>query len=337
MRFYTWTFVLKRLGLLLLIVWTAVTLNFMIPKITPRNPLREKLLEQASRSGYIEEGFDEMVAAYEKKFGLDQPLWKQYVRYIVDVARFDLGYSISNYPRTVIELVGQALPWTIGLLTTATIIAFLLGTLLGALMAWPKASNFVRYFLPSFLVLGAIPAYLIALILIYFIAFQWKLLPLGGGYSIGTIPNMSLSFALEVLRHSILPALAIVLTSMGGWVIGMRGMMVTVQGEDYMTFGEAKGLKDWRLFYRYAMRNAILPQVTGLALAFSFLVSGSVLVELVFQFPGVGTLLARSINQLDYFMIYGIVLIIVVCIAVAMFIMDMIYPLLDPRITYENQ
>lgn len=337
MRFYTWSFVLKRLGLLLLIVWTAVTLNFMIPKITPRNPLREKLLEQASRSGYIEEGFDEMVAAYEAKFGLDQPIWKQYLNYIADVARLDLGYSIANYPKTVIELVSQALPWTIGLLTTATIIAFLLGTLLGALMAWPKASNFVRYFLPSFLILGAIPAYLIALILIYFIAFQWKLLPLGGGYSIGTIPDLSLSFAFEVFKHSILPALAIVLTSMGGWVIGMRGMMVTVQGEDYMTFGEAKGLKDWRLFYRYAMRNAILPQVTGLALAFSFLVSGSVLVELVFQFPGVGTLLARSINQLDYFMIYGIVLIIVVCIAVAMFIMDMIYPLLDPRITYENQ
>jgi peptide/nickel transport system permease protein len=141
---------------------------------------------------------------------------------------------------------------------------------------------------------------------------------------------------LEILKHSILPGLALVLTSMGGWVIGMRGMMVTVQGEDYMTFGEAKGLKDKRLFYRYAMRNAILPQVTGLALSFSFLVSGSVLVELVFQFPGVGTLLARSISTLDYFMIYGIVLIIVVCIAVAMFIMDMIYPLLDPRISYEG-
>jgi peptide/nickel transport system permease protein len=337
MRLYTWSFILKRLGLLVLIIWTAVTLNFLIPKLTPRNPLREKLLEQASRSGYIEAGFDEMVAAYEQKFGLDQPLWKQYINYIYDVIRLDLGYSIANYPQTVVELVGQALPWTIGLLTTSTIIAFLLGTLLGALMAWPKSSNFVRYILPSFLILGAIPAYLIALILIYFVAFQWKLLPLGRGYSISTIPNLSFSFALEILKHSILPALAIVLTSMGGWVIGMRGMMVTVQGEDYMTFGEAKGLKDWRLFYKYGMRNAILPQVTGLALAFSFLVSGSVLVELIFQYPGVGTLLARAINQLDYFMIYGIVLIIVVCIAVAMFIMDMIYPLLDPRIAYEGQ
>jgi len=307
MSAYSWRFVLRRFGLLVLVVWTAVTLNFLIPKLTPRNPLREKLLEQASRSGYIEEGFDEMVAAYEAKFGLDQPLWKQYIRYIGDIARGDLGYSIANYPKTVVELVGQALPWTLALLTVATIIAFLLGTLLGALMAWPRSSNFVKYILPSFLILGAIPAYLVALILIYFVAFRWKMLPLGGGYSISTIPNLSVSFILEVIEHSILPALAIILTSMGGWVIGMRGMMVTVQGEDYMTFGEAKGLKERRLFYKYGVRNALLPQVTGLALAFSVLVSGSVLVELVFQYPGVGTLLARAINQLDYFMIYGIV------------------------------
>ncbi len=337
MRAYTFSFVLKRFGLFLLTVWTAVTLNFIIPQLTPRNPMREKLLEEASRSGVIEEGFDEMVQAYEAKFGLDQPIWKQYFRYLGDVLQFDLGYSISNYPKTVLELVGQALPWTIGLLATSTLIAFLLGTLMGALMAWPKSSNFVRYILPSYLILGAIPAYLIALILVYFVAFQWKLLPLGGGYRISTLPNWSISFALEIIEHSILPALAMVLTSMGGWVIGMRGMMVTVQGEDYMTFGEAKGLKDWRVFYRYAIRNAILPQVTGLALAFSFLVSGSVLVELVFQYPGVGTLLARAISQLDYFMIYGIVLIITVCIAVAMFVMDLIYPLLDPRINYEKQ
>ncbi|HXF63902.1 MAG TPA: ABC transporter permease [Caldilineaceae bacterium] len=336
MSAYSWRFVLRRFGLLVLVVWTAVTLNFLIPKLTPRNPLREKLLEQASRSGYIEEGFDEMVAAYEAKFGLDQPLWKQYIRYIADVARGDLGYSIANYPQTVVELVGQALPWTLALLTVATIVAFILGTLLGALMAWPRSSNFVKYILPSFLILGAVPAYLVALILIYFVAFRWKMLPLGGGYSISTIPNLSVSFALEVVKHSILPALAIILTSMGGWVIGMRGMMVTVQGEDYMTFGEAKGLKERRLFYKYGVRNALLPQVTGLALAFSVLVSGSVLVELVFQYPGVGTLLARAINQLDYFMIYGIVLIIVVSIAIAMFIMDMIYPLLDPRIAYEK-
>lgn len=336
MSSFNWRYVLRRFALLVLVIWTAITINFLIPKMTPRNPLREKLMEQASRSGYIEEGFDEMVAAYEAKFGLDQPLWKQYINYLGDVVQGDLGYSIANYPKTVLELVSTALPWTLGLLVITTIVSFILGTVLGAMMAWPKSSNFIKYVLPSFLILGAIPAYLVALILIYFISFKWQWLPLAGGYSLGTVPSLSTGYALDVLKHSLLPAFAIVLTSLGGWVIGMRGMMVTVQGEDYMTFGEAKGLKDRRLFTRYGMRNAILPQVTGLALAFSTLVSGSVLVELVFQYPGVGTLLARAINQLDYWMIYGINLIITVSIAIAMFIMDMIYPLLDPRISYDK-
>lgn len=331
---YSWKFVLRRVGLLFLIIWSAATLNFFIPKITPRNPLREKLLQEATRSGYIPPGFEEMVQAYEARFGLDQPLWRQYINYMGDLLQGDLGFSIANYPKTVLELIGEGLPWTIGLLTVTTIIAFLIGTLIGALMSWSDSPIF-RYILPSMLVFANVPAYVVGLVLIYFIAFKWAWLPLGGGYGIGTIPDLSWSFALEVLKHSILPAIAIILTSMGGWLIGMRGMMVTVEGEDYMNFGEAKGLKGGRLFYKYAMRNAILPQLTGLALAFSFLVSGSVLVELVFGYPGLGTLLARSINQLDYFVIYGIVLIITASIALAMFIMDMIYPLLDPRITYD--
>lgn len=335
---YSWSFVFKRFGLMLLIIWSGATLNFFIPKITPRNPLREKLLQEATRSGYIPPGFEEMVQAYEAKFGLDRPLWQQYLSYMQDMLRGDLGFSISNYPKTVWELILEGLPWTVGLLLTTTLIAFLIGSLLGALMAWPKASNLFRYILPTLLIFGAIPAYVIALTLIYFVAFRWKLLPMGGGYGISTIPDWSsFSFWMEVLKHSLLPALALVLAGAGGWAIGMRGMMVTVQGEDYMTFGEAKGLKDWRLFYRYGVRNALLPQVTGLALALSFIVSGSVLVELVMGYPGIGTLLARSINQLDYFMIYGIVFVIITGIAITMFIMDMIYPLLDPRITYEGR
>jgi peptide/nickel transport system permease protein len=332
---YTWSFVLKRVGLLLLIVWSAATLNFFIPKLTPRNPLREKLLMEASRSGYIPPGFDEMVKAYEVKFGLDQPLYLQYFRYLGDMARFDLGYSISNFPKTVGSLISEALPWTVGLLVVTTSLAFLLGSLLGALIAWPRAPKWLNFFVPPLLTLSAVPFYLLALILIYFIAFQWKLLPIGGGYAIGSVPSLSSAFILDVLKHAILPALAIVLGSIGGWAIGMRGMMVTVQGEDYMTFAEAKGLRNWRLFYKYAVRNALLPQVTGLALSFSFIVSGSVLVELVFGYPGIGSLLARSIQQLDYFTIYGVVFVLIVSIGVAMFIMDMIYPLLDPRITYE--
>ncbi len=333
---YSWSFIVRRLGLLVLIIWAAATLNFFIPKLTPRNPIAEKLLAETARTGYVPPGFAEYVESYMERFGLNKPLWEQYIDYVVAMARFDLGYSISNYPRTVGSLIGEALPWTLGLLLTATLIAFFLGTGIGALMGWPRASGFARSVLPFFLILGAIPAYVIALTLIYFVAFRAKLLPIGGGYGIGTIPDGSLSFFFDVVKHSLLPALALILASMGGWAIGMRGMMVTVHGEDYMVFAEAKGLKERRLFYKYGVRNALLPQVTGLALAVSFIVSGAVLVELVFGYPGLGSLLARSIRTLDYFTIYGIVFVIIVAIGLTMFIMDMIYPLLDPRISYHR-
>lgn len=333
---YSWSFVLNRFGMLLLIIWSAATLNFIIPKLTPRNPLREKLMREAARTGYIPPGFEEMVQAYEIKFGLNQPIWKQYATYMGDLLRGDLGASIANFPKPVLELLGEGLPWTIGLLTTSLLVAFFLGTILGALMPWPRAHPFVRNVLPSILIFGAVPAFLVSLILLDLIAFRGKLLPIGGGYTTGSVPKFDMAFALDILKHSILPAFALVITSAGGWALGMRGMMVTVQGEDYMTFAEAKGVKGWRLFYKYGMRNALLPQVTGLALAFGFIVSGAVLVEIVFGYPGIGSILNRSIQQLDYPVIYGAVLILTVTIAVAMFIMDMIYPLLDPRINYDG-
>jgi peptide/nickel transport system permease protein len=331
------SYLARRIFLVFLVIWSAATLNFFIPKLTPRNPLREKLLEQASRSGYIPPGFEEMVQSYEKKFGLNQPLWKQYLIYMNDMAHFNLGYSISNFPKTVPELIAQGIWWTIGLLSVTTILAFVLGTLLGALMAWSKSGFIFRHIMPSLLIISAVPAFIIGLLLIYFVAFKWKLLPLGGAYDTTKLPELSVSYVLEILKYAILPALAFVLTTTGGWAIGMRGMMVTVQGEDYMTFGEAKGLKNWRLFYRYALRNALLPQVTGLAIAFSYIVGGSVLVEVTFRYPGLGTLLATAIRQLDYFMIYGIVFILTVTIGIAMFIIDLVYPLLDPRIAYEGK
>lgn len=331
------SYLFRRILLVFLIIWTAATVNFFIPKITPRNPIREKLMEQASRSGYIPPGFTEMVKSYEVKFGLDQPVWKQYVSYLNDMAHFNLGYSISNFPTTVPDLIGQAIWWTLGLLTVTTIVTFVIGTLLGALMAWSRSNFIFRQVLPSLLVLGAVPPFIIGLLLIYLVAFKWQWLPLGGAYETGALPTLSVSFILDILKHAILPALAFILTTAGGWAIGMRGMMVTVQGEDYMTFAEAKGLKNWRLFYKYAVRNALLPQITGLAISFSYIVSGSVLVESVFRYPGLGSLLATAIRQLDYFLIYGIVFILIVSIGIAMFIVDLIYPLLDPRISYEGK
>lgn len=329
-------YVLQRLGLFVAVVWAAATLNFFLPRISGQDPVREKLMQQAASSGYVHTGINEMVEEYQRQFGLDQPLWRQYLTYLENVARFDFGYSIANYPRTVVSILADSLPWTIGLLLITTILAFTIGTLAGALLAWPRSPRFLQYLFPPLLTLSAIPFFLLGLVLIYLFAFQWRLLPLFGGYTPGRFPELSLSFALDVGKHAVLPALSILLASLGFWALGMRGMMVTVEGEDYMTFAEAAGFKDRTLFFSYALRNALLPQTTALGLSLGQLLSGALLVEVIFSFPGIGSVLYNAIRQFDYFLIQGIVFTIVLGVTFATLILDLIYPLLDPRITYER-
>jgi peptide/nickel transport system permease protein len=277
---------------------------------------------------------EDVIASYDKRFGLDQPLWKQYLRYLEDMATFDFGPSIARFPTSVNSMIMNALPWTLVLVTVTTLIAFVLGNLFGALLAWPRSPRWISVLAPFLLTLSAIPFYLLALALIYLFAFRWRIFPLGGGYDIGTTPGWNLDFFGQAVRHSILPALAIILASMGFWALGMRAMMVTVQGEDYVTLAEAKGLKSRNIFYHYAFRNALLPQVTALALALGQVVSGVVLVEVVFGYPGVGGLLFQSIRTFDYTVIYGLTFLVIVAIGIATLVLDLLLPKLDPRITY---
>ena len=283
--------ILRRIALVLAVVWAAGTINFFIPRIAPKNPIAEKLTQMAGTSGVDPTKIKEMADAFNVKFGLDQPLWVQYLKYLHDVFTFDFGQSITQYPARVSSLIGAAMPWTLGLMVTTTLISFALGTLLGAAAAWRRDSRILQILSPLMMVFSAIPFYLIGLMLIYFLAAKLEWFPLSGGYGIVSIPDWSWDFAFEVLYHSLLPALSIIIASIGTWAIGMRGMMVTVEGEDYMTFAEAKGLRPGRLFFRYGVRNAILPQVTALALYFGQVVTGAVLVEIVFSYPGVGSLL----------------------------------------------
>jgi peptide/nickel transport system permease protein len=329
-------YLLKRFGVFLLVVWLAATVNFFAPRLTGTDPIRQKLIQQSILTGYVQQGFDQMVKEYDQKFGLDKPLTEQYVSYLGQMTRLDLGYSITNYPKTVNELMSVALPWTIGLLTVTSLLSFIIGTLLGALLAWPRSPRFLQYVLPPLLTLSAMPYYILGLVLLYIFAFQTQLLPIFGGYSAGTIPTATPGFWLDVFKHAILPALSIVLAAIGFWALGMRAMMVTTEGEDYMIFAEAKGLKDATLFLRYAARNALLPQVTALALNLGYILSGSVLVEVVFGYPGIGNVLYRAISEFDYFTIQGIVFTIIVSIGLATLFVDVLYPLLDPRITYQR-
>jgi peptide/nickel transport system permease protein len=330
-------YLLKRLLLLLLILWTAATVNFLVPRLSPRDPVRERMVQLSTQSGHLDAGLEEMIKAYQRKFGLDQPLWKQYLRYMGDMAHLDLGFSLSYYPKTVMELILERLPWTLGLLFVSSALGALLGSLLGALAAWPRSPKALKYFISPIMVSSAIPSYLFALILVHFLAFRLKWFPLGGGHTQGQIVMQGFTFYLDVFRHSVLPGLAIILTALGGWALGMRGMMVTVLGEDYVFLGQAKGLNPSRIFFRYGMRNALLPQVTGFGLMLAYMVSGSVLVETVFGYPGVGSLLAGAITLSDYYLMYGIVFVIILGIGFSTLILDLIYPLLDPRISYEGR
>ena len=329
-------YLLKRVGVFVLIVWLAATLNFFLPRLSGQDPVRATLLQQAQLGGYVQSGLEAMVKEYEHRFGLDRPLWVQYVTYLGDVARFNFNYSISNYPRTVNEIIAEAIPWTIGLLGTTTVLSFTIGTLLGALLAWPGAPRWMRVLMPPLWALHAIPFFLLGLILMYVFAFQIQLLPMFGGYSAGAFPALTLAFVGDVIAHAILPALSIVLVATGGWALGMRGMMVTTQGEDYVLFAEAKGLRRSTIFLWYCVRNAILPQATALALALGNILSGAVLVEVIFGYPGVGTILFHAIRENDHFLIQGIVFTIIVALGVTTLILDVVYPLLDPRISYRR-
>jgi peptide/nickel transport system permease protein len=329
-------YVLKRVAIFFIIVWVAATLNFFIPRLGSSSPIQDKLMTQAATGGYLQQGVDEMVKEYEAKFGLDKPLWRQYLTYLSDIAHFDFNYSISNYPRRVIDIMMEGLPWTIGLLSMTTLFSFTLGNLLGAFLGWPRSPKWLHFLMPPLLALNALPFFLLGLILVYVVGFTLQWLPLYGGYTAGVAPTMSLGFALDVAKHAVLPALSIILVSIGGWALGMRAMMVTTQGEDYTNFADAKGLLPRTIFFHYAIRNAVLPQATALALVLGQLLSGAVLVEVIFGYPGIGTVLFQAIRGSDFFLVQGIIFVVIISIGLSTLILDLIYPLLDPRITYQR-
>jgi peptide/nickel transport system permease protein len=324
--------IVRRFLFLLMVIWAASTITFFIPRISPRNPVRERFAELSRTGGFSAENLEQIIAAYSQRFGIDKPLWEQYVNYMAGVLRLDFGVSLNKFPRTTLELIGDALPWTIGLLFVTTILSFVIGNLLGAIAAWPRSPNWLRAFATPFVLLMGVPPVLLGVLLLFFVAFRLKLLPLGGAYSIGVVPELTLEFALDMLRHQILPAVALIFGSVGAWVLSMRGMGVTIQGEDYVNFAEHKGLNGTTIFRDYYLRNALLPQITGFALAIGGMVTSAIVTEQLFGLPGIGSVLDQAIRSNDFIVIYGVVLFITITVATLMVLVEFLYPLLDPRI-----
>lgn len=328
----TFRLVVRRLLFLIFVIWAASTITFFIPRLSSRSAIRERFAQLARTGGFAPADLEKIIANMQHQFGLDQPLMQQYGEYLWNVVHLDFGYSLNKYPSTVLDLISQALPWSIGLIFVTTILSFIIGNLLGAIAAWPKAPRWMRTVATPFVLLTGVPPVLMGVLLLFFIGFKLKLLPLGGAYSIGIVPNWSWEFALDMGMHQILPALALILGSVGGWVLSMRGMGVTIQGEDYVNFAEHKGLGGLTIFRDYYLRNALLPQVTGFALALGTLVTSAIVVEGIFGLPGIGTVLQLAIQSNDFPVIYGIVLFITITVATLMVALEFVYPLLDPRI-----
>ena len=318
-------YLLKKLGLYAFIAWAALTLNFLIPRLMPGDPVRVLI---AGSEGQIDPEARDAIAA---QFGLtDDPLIVQYFHYLADLARFDLGVSLSNYPVPVIDIISGAMPWTLVLVGVSTVISFLLGTGLGVLLAW-RRGTWSDHVLPALTFLNAIPYFWMALILVLVLAVGLGWFPYAGAYDRTMFPELSAPFLGSVAYHAALPALTIVIGSFAGWVLQMRNMTVTILGEDYVCMAEAKGLPGRMVLFGYAARNAILPSITGFALALGAVVGGSMLTEVIFNYPGLGYTLFQAVSAQDFPLMQGLFLIISLAVIVANLIADAAYVFLDPR------
>jgi peptide/nickel transport system permease protein len=333
MRGVNLNYFVRRIGMFFLVIFVAASFNFMIPRLAPGNPIGAINSRMSQASAGIENG-QALFEAYRKRFGLDDPLYIQYAKYMWNTLRFDFGESLSAYPAEVWDIIGPAIGWSMGLIGVSVLLTFVLGILVGALLAWRGTPALVRALLPITMFGGVLPYYLLAMLLLYLFAFTTRLLPMSGAVDSSLPKGFNWPYISNIISHAILPAASIILTSIGGWALTMRSLMVNTIGEDYMLLAEAKGLPRRRILWWYAVRNAIPPQLAHLGIALGYVVSGAILVEIVFSYPGLGYQLYMSIVNSDYTVIQGITLILAISVGLAVLIIDLIYPRLDPRVTY---
>jgi peptide/nickel transport system permease protein len=319
------SFIVRRVIFYLVAAWVALTINFFIPRAMPGNAVQAVMAKfpNLTPSAY---------RALEAMLGVGHPgsIWHQYWAYLVNVSHLNFGTDVSQYPASVSSLLAQTIPWTITLVGTATVIAFAVGTLLGIMAGWRRGGWLDRV-LPGLMFFQAMPYFFLALILLELLAVRAHLLPLGQGYSGGLVPGWHWDFISSAIDHSLLPAFTIVIASVAGWMLQMRNVMLTTIGEDYVLAAQAKGLPNHRVVWTYATRNALLPQLQGFGLALGFVVSGAIVMEIVFSYPGIGLLLLNAVTSNDFPLMQAIFLVITFAVLLANLIVDVIIVVADPR------
>ena len=322
-------YLLRRLGFFLLTLWAALTLNFIIPRFMPGSPLQA--LRDRTHNKLSPAALEQMLTSYG--FKPDENVVVQYLDYLKNMVTGQWGISIgATLGEPVTRIVGQALPWTLGLVGVTTVLAFLLGSLIGVVSGWRRGSRLDSLLPPAFVVTSALPYFWVGLLLILvFSVWTGGLLPSDFNYDSGLQPAFTPAFVFSVFSHALLPAATILITSIGGWILTMRNNMITTLAEDYVRMGRAKGLSDRRIMTAYAARNAMLPNLSGFAMSLGFVIAGSILVEYVFNYPGLGYLLYNSVQNTDYPLMQALFMLFTVAVLVAVLVCDIAIAILDPR------
>jgi peptide/nickel transport system permease protein len=324
-------YVLKRFVQFLLVVFVGISLTFFITHLTPIDPVEQMVASMTAFGDTSPEAVDMMREALRELYGVEGSLIEQYFSYWRRMLVLDFGPSLSAFPTPVSVLIGRALPWTIGLLFTCTLVAWLLGNLLGGLSGYYRDSRTLDVLGVVAMALHPVPYYIIAFILLLIFGYVWPVLPISGGAGQNIAPGFNLTYIGSVLLHSILPALSIVLVGIGGWFLGMRALVSNIVTEDYVTYAELAGVPRRRILPLYVMRNALVPQITGLAMSLGAIFNGAIIVEQVFSYPGLGRLLIGAVYSADYSLVLGVTAISIIAVAASVFLIDILYPLFDPR------
>ena len=319
-------YIARRFGFYLAAAFAALTLNFIIPRLMPGDPAS---IIFARFKGKLK---PEAIDAMRESFGLtNDPIITQYASYLKGILQGDLGISIAYFPEPVSEIIGGGLIWTIFLAGSSMVIAFLIGTTLGVIIAWNRTGKLDTILPPALAFFGAFPYFWLAMVFLYLFGFSLNWFPIGRAYGNEINPGYNLPFFISALYHAFLPALTLVFVSLGGWMLSMRNTMISTLGSDYITFAHAKGIPSKLIMLRYAARNAILPNLTGFGMALGFMLSGALLTEMIFSYPGQGFLLLQAVQTQDYPLMQGIFMTITLAVLGANWLVDIAILFFDPR------
>ena len=329
-------YLLPRILQYLMVIFLGVTVTFVIPRLSPTDPVEAQVsMILQSGSAVDPEAIEHMREALTEMYGLSGSPLEQYFTFWGRLFRGDLGPSLSTFPTPVTQLIGQAMPWTLGLMITAVIISWIVGNLFGVLASYYPKNKAIGVVDVVSQAVRPIPYYVVALVLLVLFAYVIPIFPFSGAYPVGTRPSLTPDFILIYLKHAALPALTLILIGFGGWFIGMKSLTSNIISEDYVVYAETAGIKENKILLNYITRNAMLPQITGLAMSLGTVFSGALIMEVVFGYPGIGMLALQAVFRNDYSLIMGIALYSIIGVATAVFVMDLIYPLFDPRVRYQ--